>query len=316
MSQHQVDGYTLPDFIKGEKVFTSMDAPQDAPIVPGINYLKKNELKTMDVQLNTHINDLSAFLTQELHRPQRPRGKARTSEIASSLGMETRQFSLETGWNFELLDHQEQFLVLVDEEMPDEILVAPECKLWSRMQFGGNPDFEDLLNKRHAAKKALLEADTDRRLRRALGMKYKGANTEYQLGQKVWFWRDAKQPDLVKIRWLGPAHVVMKEYTEPHSLEDTQEALNQIRQLRSRGVSRYYDLHKLNKRNLVDVEEDEHGEGGDLESDSDHEMAPPRRRARLAIEEATPPAPEAPNATSAGTRGTRHVRVCTNRARR
>ena len=29
------------------------------------------------------------------------------------------------------------------------------------------------------------------------------------------FWRDAKQPDLVKIRWLGPAHVVMKEYKEP-----------------------------------------------------------------------------------------------------
>ena len=200
------------------------------------------------------------------------------------------------------------------------------------MHFGGNPDFEDLLNKRHAAKKALLEADTDRRLRRALGMKYKGTNTEYQLGQKVWFWRDAKQPDLVKIRWLGPAHVVMKEYKEPqrpdsqvsvywlsfktqlircaphhvrpdvkniaHSLEDTQEALNQIRQLRSRGVSRYYDLHKLNKRNLIDVEQDEHGEGSDLESDSDHEMAPPRRRARLAIEEATPPAPEAPNAIS------------------
>ena len=141
---HQIDGYTLPDFIKEEKVFTSIDVPQNLPIVPGINYLKKNELKTMDVQLNTHINDLFAFLTQELHRPERPRvlwevycGKARTSEIARSLGMETRQFSLETGWNFELLDHQEQFLVLVDEEMPDEILVAPECKLWSRMQSLG-----------------------------------------------------------------------------------------------------------------------------------------------------------------------------------
>ena len=98
----------------------------------------------MDAQLNTHINDLSAFLTQELHRPERPRvlwevycGKARTSQIARSFGTETRQFSLETGWNFELLDHQEQFLVLVDEEMPDEILIAPECKLWSRMQSLG-----------------------------------------------------------------------------------------------------------------------------------------------------------------------------------
>ena len=206
------------------------------------------------------------------------------------------------------------------------------------VHFGGNPNFEELLTKRHAAKKALLDADTDRRLRRALGMKYKGINTEYQLGQKVWFWRDAKQTDLVKIRWLGPAHVVMKEFKEPerpdsqvsvywlsfktqlircaphhvrpdvkniaHSLEDTQEALNQIRQLRSRGVSRYYDLHKLNRRNLIDVEDDEHGEAEHLESESDHEMSPPRRRARLSVDStpvtaSEPPAPTTPTAPEA-----------------
>ena len=138
--------------------------------------------------------------------------------------------------------------------------------------FGGNASFEDMLNKRHSAKKALLDADADRRLRRALQMKYKGTNAEYSLGQRVWFWRDARQPDLVKIRWLGPAHVVIKEYQQDtdtpqvsvywlafktqlircaphhiradvkgmeHAIDDAQLALNTVRQLRSRGVTRY-----------------------------------------------------------------------------
>ena len=58
----------------------------------------------MDVHLTTHINDMSAYLTQELHRPPRPRvlwevycGKARASEMAAVFGMEMRQSSLDTG---------------------------------------------------------------------------------------------------------------------------------------------------------------------------------------------------------------------------
>ena len=157
----------------------------------------------------------------------------------------------------------------------------------------------------------------------SLSLKYKGINTEFHLGQQVFFWRDARQPDLVKVRWLGPAHIVMKEHKNPqeanspvsvywlafksqlircaphhirpdikavaHSLDDTQEALNKVRQLKSRGVTRYYDLHQLNRRNLMDVEEDEHGESENLHSDSDHEMAPPRQRPRLSM--APPEAP-------------------------
>ena len=68
--------------------------------------------------------------------------------------------------------------------------------------------------RRTAAKKALIEADADKRLRRALLRKYKGTSEQCFLGQRVWFWRDAKQPDLVKIRWLGPAFVVMREVDE------------------------------------------------------------------------------------------------------
>ena len=185
--------------------------------------------------------------------------------------------------------------------------------------FGGNQTFEEMLTKRHAARKALNDADADRRLRRALHLKYKGTNSEYALGQHVWFWRDARQPDLVKIRWLGPAQVAMKERratTEGsdgpvsvywlafktqlircaphhvradvksfnHAIEDTQTALNTVRQLKSRGVTRFYDLHRVNRQNLADVEDDEHGEGTHLDTESEREMAPPRQRPRLTMD--------------------------------
>ena len=182
------------------------------------------------------------------------------------------------------------------------------------VHFGGHEDFELTLARRSAAQKAMIEADADKRLRRALGAKYKGLNSEYNLGQQVWFWRDAPQPDLVKIRWLGPAHVVMKEHKKDgegqdrvhvywlayktqlircaphhvradikgsqHALDNVQAALTTVRQLKSRGVTRYYDLHQLNKNNLVDVDSDAHMDdpAGDLiEEDSDHELAPPHR---------------------------------------
>ena len=52
-------------------------------------------------------------------------------------------------------------------------------------QFGGHEDFEINLARRSTAQKAMIEAD--RRLRKALGAKYRGLNSEYSLGQKVWF---------------------------------------------------------------------------------------------------------------------------------
>ena len=67
--------------------------------------------------------------------------------------------------------------------------------------FGGNSTFEDTLTKRQAPKKALIDADVDRRVRRALSLKYKGVNAEYSLGQKVWFWHDDRQETLSFAPW-------------------------------------------------------------------------------------------------------------------
>ena len=75
----------------------------------------------------------------------------------------------------------------------------------------GNSSFEDNLARRSAAKAALLDVDLDLKLRRALLRKYEGDNSVLQVGQLCFFWRDARAADLVKIRWHGPAKVMIRE---------------------------------------------------------------------------------------------------------
>ena len=58
---------------------------------------------------------------------------------------------------------------------------------------------------------ALVKADQDQRLHRALLRKYSGTNAPLQSGQTCWYWRDARASDLVKIRWKGPARVILRE---------------------------------------------------------------------------------------------------------
>ena len=77
--------------------------------------------------------------------------------------------------------------------------------------LGGNLSFERVLEKRSTAKQALVKADTDQRLRRALLRRYAGSNTLLEPGQACFYWRDARHADLVKIRWLGPATVILRE---------------------------------------------------------------------------------------------------------
>ena len=182
---------------------------------------------------------------------------------------------------------------------------------------GNNHSFEQNLERRTAAKLALTSADADSKLRRALSRKYQGQNRVFRLGERVWFWRDARQGALNKIRWLGPAHVVLREEDPEattdaakiktywlayksqlvraaphhvrgdilgpqHVLDDMQAALNTVRQLKSRGVTRYYDLRRSNRQQLDDVEEDEQQDdlNGPLHDEDDE---PPRHRLRLEI---------------------------------
>eukprot|EP00435_Cladocopium_sp_Y103_P020469 s5461_g5.t1 len=131
----------------------------------------------------------------------------------------------------------------------------------------GGTSFEEALHRRNMAKTAILQADTDRKLRRALLRRYVGDNIRLSVGQTCFFWRDAQQSDLVKIRWKGPAKVLMVECDEdnkptcywicyktqlircaPHHcrpdfhalatnvIDNLEEAKNVLRQIKSRGA--------------------------------------------------------------------------------
>ena len=152
----------------------------------------------------------------------------------------------------------------------------------SPLHLEGSKGFEDELQKRATARMAIVQTDIDRRLRRGLLRKYFGTSTVFQPGQLCYYWRDARVADLVKVRWKGPARVLMREDGDdgkpclywishktqlircaPHHLRpaleketDTlingiQEAKKAMSELKSRGVTRLLDLNVANRRRNV-----------------------------------------------------------------
>ena len=185
-------------------------------------------------------------------------------------------------------------------ELTDDRLSPVHCE--------GSPDFEQALHHRAAAKHALAQAEVDAKLRRALLRQKQGENLPLEVGQTCYFWRDARD-HLVKIRWHGPARVVMRENhpdtqvptvywlayktqlirAAPHhvrldfttsatQLEDAALAKREVASLKSRGVTRYLDLDKVNKANVDDLLEEDVGVGSGTEAD---DLQPPRQRPRL-----------------------------------
>ena len=175
--------------------------------------------------------------------------------------------------------------------------------------------FEDELSRRAVAKMAIVQADADQKFRRTFLRKYAGTNIALSAGQTCFYWRDARAADLVKIRWKGPATVLMREDDDdgrprvywighktqllrcaPHHVRpeigrststligDLQVAKDMLQALKSRGVTRYSDLTIKNKRNIDDVDSgDEMLDDGD--SDDDYPPSPKRRLVDPAVYE-------------------------------
>ena len=74
----------------------------------------------------------------------------------------------------------------------------------------------------------------------------------------------------------APHHHVRGDILGPeHVLDDLQTALNHVRQLKSRGVTRCYDLLKVNRQRLEEVEEDEQQD--DPQGSLDEREPPPQQ---------------------------------------
>ena len=56
-------------------------------------------------------------------------GVSRLAEVAESLGCQVQSFGYQTDWDFDLESHGSQLLAKLDDEMPDEVWLAPRCGL-------------------------------------------------------------------------------------------------------------------------------------------------------------------------------------------
>ena len=132
------------DFNVAEQIFMDEHmAPVETYADEGEQKLRRHHLTTFETQLNHIEKEQQAYVTSELHGLHEPKprvlwevycGGARLSKVAQSMGMMVEEFSYSTGWDFDLREHQNQFLQRLRAEMPDELFLAPECKLWSQMQ--------------------------------------------------------------------------------------------------------------------------------------------------------------------------------------
>lgn len=158
-------------------------------------------------------------------------------------------------------------------------------------QLSPSEQFMEKLRLQQEATKAMMSADMDRKLRRALLRKFMGKQTLLQAGDPCFYWRDAPAGSPAKVRWRGPATVVMREegragptsdvywiahgtsllraapehiraigaITPPEEplrdpLDVAKQALNHVR---GRGVTNYTDLARTNKRQRDQVDSDE-----------------------------------------------------------
>ena len=164
-------------------------------------------------------------------------------------------------------------------------------------QLDPSQQFMEKLRLQQSALKAMSEADLDRRIRRALLRKFTGQVRILNTGDKCYYWRDAPAGAATKLRWKGPAIVVMREASShgPHAdvywlahgtvllraapehvkpadprpaqvesgtpLDRAKDALQGIR---GRGVTQFIDLPKSNKRRRAEVDSDEEEEQLDI----------------------------------------------------
>ena len=138
------DPVEFTDFNMAEKVFLDEHmAPVETYADGGESKLRRHHLTTFETKLNHIEKEQQAYVTSELHGLHEPKprvlwevycGGARLSKVAQSMGMKVEEFSYATGWDFNIRAHRDHFLQRLRAEMPDELFLSPECKLWSQMQ--------------------------------------------------------------------------------------------------------------------------------------------------------------------------------------
>ena len=72
-------------------------------------------------------------------------------------------------------------------------------------------DFQADMLRRTEAATAFLKANTSLAVRASLLARSRPARREYEVGEWVYYWKEAKGPYLEKVHWHGPAMVCVKQ---------------------------------------------------------------------------------------------------------
>ena len=107
--------------------------------------LHAHKLRKMIMQAEHEVRETEKILLASRTLSHRDMPKRKVWEVFAGLGrtstclekysnVELRTFSLEGGWDFDDSNNRRLFLRLLRDEKPDEILMAPMCRLWSPLQ--------------------------------------------------------------------------------------------------------------------------------------------------------------------------------------
>ena len=127
---------TYPDFQLEETAYEATEITKHVPEAgPGDRPLRRHQLRTLEISLQTAEKALNAELTTNL-RPLDGRrvlweiycgGSSRVADMAEHFGMIVERFGLDTGWDFDDPQHRRELLRRLRDEQPDEVWLAPTC---------------------------------------------------------------------------------------------------------------------------------------------------------------------------------------------
>ena len=121
------------------------DGTEEADVGGDTKRLHGHRLRKMIVQAENEVKRWDAVLAtgQQIGKEKPEKrviwevfaGAGRTTEcLAKYPNVAVETFGYSTGWDFSLASARRQFLQRLRQEMPDEILLAPPCRLWSPLQ--------------------------------------------------------------------------------------------------------------------------------------------------------------------------------------
>ena len=124
-----------------------------------IGSLKAQDLRRMIHNAKQQTKDFNALIAEAKNPKPRERvvwevyvGRGRVSEeVAKKKNCQSERFGFHEGWDFSRTEDRKHFVRRLVAEEPDEVLLSPECRLWSAMQ-------EITANRSPGAKQYLIDA--------------------------------------------------------------------------------------------------------------------------------------------------------------